>query len=85
MELLFVKLKQNHVCSDSVEGEKNGVLYEKELWRTCVVTIYVGCISVTPHTKMNQTLLVLSFHSPVLFKIIQNYKAVVDGRWFSFQ
>lgn len=79
MELLFVKWKQNHICSDWLEGQNQRALHAKEMWVADIVATCVGHISFLCDPFG-------SLFSPLPpSKIIQNYKAAVDRSWFYFQ
>ena len=77
MELLFVNWKQNHICSDWLEGQNQWALHAKEMRVADTVATWVGHIS----------FLCDPFGSLSLppSKKIQNYKAAVNGSWFYFQ
>lgn len=44
MELLFVNWKQNHICSDWLEGKTQLALHAKEIWVAHIVATCLGHI-----------------------------------------
>lgn len=44
MELLFVNWKQNHICSDWLEGKEQLALHAKEMWVAHIVATCLGRI-----------------------------------------